>query len=139
MAPVQEPAVRCYSRDTGNEGARDSCMHTGVIVSMRKEHSRMGKKVCDAEAGNCPPSGLPWRLQCNIQAYAASQPSGGGRRGGASEWHWGGSHSRDGVRHACMGRELSGAGWARYSAGCRREGTDCLASPVWFMVGSSAD
>ena len=22
---------------------------------------------------------LPWRLQCNIQAYAASQPSGGGR------------------------------------------------------------
>ena len=51
---------------------------------------------------------------------------------------WGASHSRDGVRHACMGRELCGAGWARYSAGCC-EGTDCLASPVWFMVGSSAD
>jgi hypothetical protein len=80
----------------------------------------MGKKVCDAEAGSCP--SLRPALAAAVQYSSICRQS--------AEW-W---------RPACMHGEGAEwcAGWARYSAGCR-EGTDCLASPVWFMVGSSAD
>jgi hypothetical protein len=53
-------------------------MHTGVIVSMRSTRGWEKRCVMRKQAAALP-SGLPWRLQCNIQAYAASQPSGGGR------------------------------------------------------------
>jgi hypothetical protein len=85
-----------YSRDTGNERARQCDMHTSVIVS----RAWMGLlNRCDAARRQLPFL-LPWRLQCNNQAYAARQPSGGGR-GGAQrlQGRWE-SHSRDGVRHA---------------------------------------
>lgn len=75
---VQEPAVQCYSRDTGNEGARDSCI---IVCTQASSH----EKTSTRRWGNGVPSppACPERLQCNIQAYAASQPSGGGRGAGA--------------------------------------------------------
>jgi hypothetical protein len=73
---------------TQEMSARDS-MHTSVIVS-RAYLLRswwMGKR-CDAVRRQLPFL-LPWRLQCNNQAYAASQPSGGGRGGVQGFWESG--------------------------------------------------
>ena len=56
---------------------------TVVSLYAHKRHSLERRALEDGENGVPCPSGLPWRLQCNIQAYAASQPSGGGRGGGA--------------------------------------------------------
>lgn len=77
VLPSKSQLAAKYSRDTGDERRETEC--TQASSSLEGEDGRTDRQRCDdALEGSCArePRWLPWRLQCNNQAYAASQPSG---------------------------------------------------------------